>query len=129
MTIRYTFKDCVVGNTNVVEEWLRQQPKALSAKFYSDFKYFAVTPKGQWPYKKTFKLTGEFSGLREFKTRVGRVRYRLAGFAGPGEGEETLCTGWTRSQSNAVQKAAKKCALDLKERVEQGEVTTVDHAI
>lgn len=129
MTTRYTFKDCVEGNVNVIDEWLRGQPAAVRAKFLSDFKYFAVTPKGQWPSKKTFMMKGEFSELREFRVRVGPVRYRLAGFKGPNEGEETLCAGWTRSQNNAAQKAAKRRALDLKERVEKGEVTTVDHVI
>ena len=117
------------GDTNVVQEWLRQQPDAVGAKFYADFKYLAVTPKAQWPRTKTFMLTGEFCELREFRVRFGHVRYRLAGFAGPNEGEETLCTGWTHSLNNAAQKAAKRRALDLKARVERGEVTTVDHAI
>lgn len=127
MATRYTFKDCVEGNVNVIDDWLRRQPAAVRAKFLSDFKHMADAPKGQWPAKKTFMLTREFSELREFRVKVGRVHYRLGGFEGPNEGEITLCSGWTRSQNDAAQKGAKRRALQLKALVEQGEVTTVDH--
>ena len=115
------------GSVNVIDEWLRGQPAAVRAKFLSDFKYMADAPKGQWPPNKTFMLTGEFNGIREFRVRVGPVHYRLGGFEGPNEGEITLCSGWTRSQNNAAQKRAKRRALQLKALVVQGKVTTVDH--
>ena len=127
MTTRYTFKYLVEGNVNVIDEWLRRQPPAVRAKFLSDFKYMADAPKGEWPPKKTFVLTGEFSELREFRVQKGPVHYRLGGFEGPNEGEITLCSGWTRSQDNAEQKRAKRRALQLKALVEQGKVATVDH--
>lgn len=115
------------GNVNVIDEWLRRQPAAVRAKFLSDFKYMADAPKGQWPSKKTFLLTGTFSGIREFRERVGRVQYRLGGFDGPGDDEITLCSGWTHSENKAAQRGAKMRAFQLKALVEQGEVRTVDH--
>lgn len=128
MTKLYTFKDCVDGNTNIVDRWLRKQPPGIRAKFYSDFKYFAIRPMSQWPSKKTFMMKGEFSELREFRIPTG-PQYRLAGFEGPTPGEVTLCTGWTRSQNSAAQLSAKRRALDIKRRVEEGEVAVIDHVI
>lgn len=127
MPIRYTFRDCVAGGVNVIDEWLHQQPDAVRAGFLSAFKYMADVPKGQWPGNKTFLLKHEFSGIREFRHKVGRVHYRLGGFDGPGDNEITLCSGWTRSENNATQKRAKRRALELKALVENGEVITVDH--
>jgi len=113
-----------------VDKWLRQQPNSLRvrAEFWSLFKRLAVLPKGQWPPKRTFMMKKEFSELREFRVKVGRGQYRLAGFEGP-EGEITLFPGWTRSQNRAAQRSAQERALGLKQAIEQGEVTTVDHEI
>ena len=130
MTIRYTFKDCVEGNVNVIDEWLGRQPDEVRAGFLSDFKHMAGTNKGQWPWKKTSLLRHEFSGIREFRyhaKKAGRVQYRLGAFDGPGDDEITLCSGWTHSENNATQRRAKMRALERKALVEQGEVTTVDH--
>lgn len=129
MTRLYTFKDSVDGNTNVVDDWLRRQPKRIRAKFYQDFIYFAITPMSQWPSSKTFMMKGEFRQLREFRVKAGPGQYRLAGFEGPIQGEVTLCTGWTRSQNNAAQLRAKRRALELKRRVEQGEVAVINHVV
>ncbi len=116
------------GDTNVVDEWLRKQPDAVRAKFATDFNYLAVVPKAQWSMPKTTMLQGEFSELREFRVHSGRVQYRLAGFHRPGN-EVVLCSGWTHNQSPAKRKAAMNRALKLKQRVEQGEVITVEHVI
>lgn len=111
-----------------MDKWLQRQPPNVRARFYSDFKYFAITPMSQWPSKKTFMMKGEFRELREFRIPTG-PQYRLAGFEGPTQGEVTLCTGWTRSQNKAAQLSAKRRALGLKGRVEQGEVAVIDHEI
>ena len=115
------------GGVNRIDEWLRRQPPTVRAKFLSDFKYMAATPKGQWPPKKTFVFKDEFSGVREFRVKFGSVHYRLGGFEGPNEGEITLCSGWTRSENNAAQKRAKERVLQMKALAEQREVMTVDH--
>lgn len=120
------FLDCIDGGRNLVDDWLRQQPPAVRARFYDDFKHLAVVPKTQWVMPRTRMLRGVFSRLREFRVRIGRVHYRLAGFHEPGD-VVVLCPGWTHSQNEAIQKSAMKRALDLRERFEKGQVTTGNH--
>lgn len=125
----FEFRDCVDGGTNVINEWLGQQPDAVRARFYSDFQYLANTPIGEWTLPRTAMLHGEFRQLREFRVQYRRVRYRLVGFHGPNAGGITLCAGFTHSQNRAAQLEAKRRALRRKDRVERGEARRVEHVI
>ncbi len=128
MAVRHKFRDCKVGSTNVVDDWIRQQPDDVRVEFRVLFKYLGIVEIVDWRHPKAIRLKGKaLKGLWEFRVKAEKIHYRLPGFVGPGEGQVTLFAGWTHSQNKAAQKSAMLRAANLKMQVENGEVTTVDH--
>lgn len=125
----FEFLDCVDGGTNVIDEWLRQQPDGVRARFFGLFEYLANIPIGQWRMPKTRMLRGPFRQLREFRVKHERIKYRLVGFHGPNPSQVTLCAGLTHSQNQAAQREAMRRALRRGERVVRREAEGVAHVV
>ena len=71
------------------DEWYREQPEALQAKFDTRLRYLRQHPSSDWvrPYFDT--LRKKCAGLGEIRFAWNKVQYRLIGFAS-GEMEFTL---------------------------------------
>lgn len=125
----FTFKDCVAGGSNVINEWLNRQPDDVRAHFDDDFAYLAITPIADWQLPTVYLLRGEFRELIEFRVTEERIKYRIVGFHGPRRGQVTLCGGFTHSESGASQLQEKRRALRRKQSVERGQAVIVSHVI
>ena len=125
----FTFKDCVAGGSNVIDEWLSRQPDEVRAHFFDDFRYLANSPIADWEMPRVRLLRGEFRDLIEFRVTEERIKYRIVGFFGPMRGQVTLCSGFTHSQSEASQLQEKRRALRRKQHIETGEAVSVNHVI
>lgn len=125
----FEFRDFEYQKSNIIDEWLKGHPIAVRDRFGDKFGYLAISPVTLWVYPDAIRLRGSYRGLWEFRIKYLREGYRLGGFLGVGEGELTLCSGWTKSMSHAARDRAMRQILDRKEMLENADARarTVRH--
>lgn len=90
MGISWTFRCYLTERgTDVIDEWYREQPEALQAKFDTRLRHLRQHPRSDWvrPYFDT--LRKKCAGLGEIRFAWNKAQYRPIGFAS-GEMEFTL---------------------------------------
>jgi Phage derived protein Gp49-like (DUF891) len=122
----FEFRDVVIEDVSVIDEWLDEQPDDVRAHFDSDFKHLASVPVADWGLPKVTQLQG-YDGILEFRVKLKKVRYRIGGFHGPQAGDVTLCSGWTHSESAKAQRRAMDLAAQRKAMVIDKTLGTVLH--
>lgn len=119
---------CSPAGNNLIEKWYSKLPIQAQTDFDVTLKLLSITT--DWRDLQEFKrLTGKHSQLGEIRFTSNKVRYRPAGYFGPGASTFTILIGCTKKQNIYDPPHAFDLALKRKGLLEQGKASTHERKI
>lgn len=106
------------GNRDVLKEWYEAQTPRVRAKFDTQIKFLAHSPRLDWK-REPFAPLSNAQGMGEIRFFSDKVQHRPIGYFGPGQMEFTILFCAKEKGGKFVPKGALKTAEDRMKEIKK----------